>query len=335
MHPDEVKRRLTKRLGKSLTPGLWAFLVDERYVQETCEEEISLVKLEQFARRILAAGAQPPREIPAPMAKAGARAYAVRASALSDLVAVIAAEDPEVVAYRARYLPEGTIRWDEVVEWIERHGAASPLPTQYLTVPLPNGTEVVRAGRTTRVDPPVDIIDGEYEIATRTLAYFGPDDNWTKRIATVHGAALEALRVLAENLAKSYAWQPAQATLFVLTGLTPLIGQIRATSGGVYIRNQVDCGWAARITLDIDPATPASEVARAYRKVRADRRLGRYRTMSEKHARLAAAASDDAKSWAERLREWNTMFPKWEYTAASNFRRDARRAQRRLLYPAG
>jgi hypothetical protein len=54
-----------------------------------------------------------------------------------------------------------------------------------------------------------------------------------------------------------------------------------------------------------------------------------------KHLRLAAFAGAEHadKPWAERLRLWNRSFPEWHYPEQSNFRRDAIRAEARILYP--
>jgi hypothetical protein len=335
MPTADVRRGLRRRVGAQLTPALWNYLVDKQYVSEVSEGILSLDDLAAEARRVLDAGAPTARTADSTMGDPTAvPGHDDRAHALSELVAIVASEDPDVLGFRARHLPGGTMRWDEVGTWIERQAEAAGAPTQYVTVALPSDTEQIRDGRETRFEPPISTVNG-YSVETKTLAYAAPGDTWTRHVPTVRGAPLEALRALSESLAKSFAWQPAQACVFVLTGVTPSIGQIRATSGGIYMRNHVDCGWAARITLDIDPAVPASVVARAYRKVRADRGLGRHRTLSAKHARLAVAASDDAKPWVDRHRAWNAEFPHWAYVATSNFRRDARRAQRHLLYPAG
>jgi hypothetical protein len=54
-----------------------------------------------------------------------------------------------------------------------------------------------------------------------------------------------------------------------------------------------------------------------------------------KHLRLAAFAGAEHadEPWAERMRLWNTSFPDWRYAQLSNFRRDAIRAEARILYP--
>jgi hypothetical protein len=140
-----------------------------------------------------------------------------------------------------------------------------------------------------------------------------------------------------DSLADSFGWNPAQATVFILAGVTPLIAPVRVTTPAVKIRYGTDVGWARRIKLDVDPAATPQEVLDAFVRARDRHSLASRRRLSVKHLRLAAFAGAEHadKPWAERHGQWNERFPEWAYAAESNFRRDAAVAQRRVLYPLG
>jgi hypothetical protein len=113
-----------------------------------------------------------------------------------------------------------------------------------------------------------------------------------------------------------------------------MIDGIRMSTGRPPIRDRVECGWGGRIVLNIDPALPPEEVADAYREARERQGVAGIRKMSDRQAVLAGWSFDRPEPWRDLLVEWNKAFPDWSYTAESNFRRDALRAQRRLMYPA-
>ena len=73
----------------------------------------------------------------------------------------------------------------------------------------------------------------------------------------------------------------------------------------------------------------------AFQHARQRQGVAQLRPLTVKHIRLAAFAGAEHadKPWAERLRLWNTRFPEWHYSEQSNFRRDALRAEARILYP--
>jgi hypothetical protein len=58
-------------------------------------------------------------------------------------------------------------------------------------------------------------------VASRLLEYALPGDDWVRRVAVTADGTLDRLRVLAGALVNAYAWIPAQATIFVLCGVTP------------------------------------------------------------------------------------------------------------------
>ena len=141
-----------------------------------------------------------------------------------------------------------------------------------------------------------------------------------------------SLRGIARRLVEFYGWDEAQATVFVLTGVTPLTHAIRAT-----VTTSSPLRVRSRIKMSIDPSTTPREVADYYRHVRQEA-FGRIRRLGEKHARLAAFAArlPEKMDSKEQLREWNVQCvkwrkPKWKFSHPSRFRIEAQTALDRLV----
>lgn len=334
MQEDAVRRELETRLKDRFTEKLWSYLFDMGFVEDVINGAEDADYLEGQARRVLEVGRQlrPP---PVNVARSeGPTAGEERAWALSQLASAEARDDPDVVRFRRTFLDGRILQWTAVNAWVqERAGLDGPV-TRDLTVVLRETTSVSWEPGQYRIDPPLHRIE-VCKISARTLDYAGPDDEWVRRVRVAAGGILDKLRVLAESLAKAYAWTPAQATVFILTGVTPLISTVRVETSGFKIRHGKDHGWSRRIVLDIDPAATPDEVMAAYQRIRREQNLTRMRPLTPKHARLAAFAGAEHvhKPWSERLRLWNTSFPHWSYNQESNFRRDAGRAQARIMYP--
>lgn len=253
---------------------------------------------------------------------------------LSQLVARRGDTDPEVVAFRTRHLERGLIPWASVDQWIKDVIESEPQRSITVKATLPPGTRVDRdpAGSYS-IDPPLSKLTGRIEFSATALEYALPEDDWVRRVGVYPEGVLGSLQRLAKSLAESYGWQPAQATIFVLCGVVPLISLIRSTTPEIRVRNGDDLAWARRIKLDIDPSASPEQVAEAFARARESMELAPLRPLSRKHLRLAEFAGVDHVdlSWAERHRMWNDEFPDWTYSEQSNFRRDAAVAQSRLL----
>jgi hypothetical protein len=255
--------------------------------------------------------------------------------ALSQLVARRAANDRDVVAFRAAYLPDGLVAWAEVEGWIDRQADRDGERTSDVSFTIPPGTAVEWDGPLPRFDPPIAAVTTGVHFSGRLLAYAMPGDGGVRRRTVTAGGALDRLGRLSETLTANFGWQPAQASVFVLTGIPPMIPAVRAEVPAVKVRYDFELDWARRITLDVDPGASTQEVVEAFERARAEyHHAGRRRT-SVKHLRLAAftGAEHVDKPWAERFRLWNERFPDWTYAQESNFRRDAAASQRRLLLP--
>ncbi len=242
--------------------------------------------------------------------------------------------------FREKILGGRLLKPDQVEPWImERERIPKPPAGMRLTIEAPESIGLSFDSDGLRLAKPISV----QKIIGSTwdhLDYATPEARHVKSIATpaVTGP-LAQLRQLSEDLAKSYAWQDAQATLFVLTGLVPVLPSFRwsITPSAGHAMPEGKYG-ARRISLDVDLILSPKELAARYAEIR--RRLrpekSRRRELSEKHLTLAYFLADhgDALPWAKRLQAWNTEYPRWKYGHESNFRRDALRATERILSPA-
>jgi hypothetical protein len=243
--------------------------------------------------------------------------------ALSDVLAFHAGQDPDriqnpedrslvrslgVAAFRREVLRDRLLPADRVGEWIQN--AARRESTER------------GAPRASRGKPLL-------------LAYGLPSVSNVLHEVVVPGGALDRLRGISGRLGKFYGWQDAQATVFVLTGVTPKLDALLAE---VHFSDPLSA--RSRIILTIDPKVTPREVADFYRTVR-KAEFSRMKRLSEKHASLAAfeAPQPAERPWKERLRDWNQKCArekrpqKWRYAerVIGRFKRDCRMAVERIV----
>ena len=324
MQQEEIKKVLARKLRRQDIDNLWSYLVEGRYVKEVLTGYMTVDELVETARKILTAG-QPSRPKVETASPAGPAPGEARAWALSMLIAAEAERDDAVIRFRNEVLHGVTMARSEVAGWIEHHPEAKLPMTHDVTITVEAGQLESDGPGWARLAQALDRVRIT-QTSVRVLDYAGAEDNWVSRVAVRDGGQLDWLRRLAEALAKQYCWQPAQATLFVLTGAVPLISRIRMTTGS---RSQGP--WADRVVLDVDPAESPAKVATAFAaQVRAGRPHSR--PVKEKHARLAVHALVEHATlpWKDRTRLWNAEHSEWQCSDA-NYRRDALDTRNRLL----
>lgn len=339
MQDEEIKALVERALRSPLEPGEWEFLFRHDYPQSFRAGEMEASDLAREVREVRrefgggSSTGQSPARRTAPAPSPDRRAYQ---AAISTLFAVEAAEWPEVQAFRRDELGDELLEFDEIEGWVREHAGEASELTHWVTLPV--STSAVRSAEGAAPDdPPAQVEipglhqEGRLGVSWKieTLEYPVPGDRWARVIPVSAGTTLDRLRRLSERLARAFSWSRAQATVFVLTGQTPLVRTL-----SVSFRGSTSAPATTRITMQIDPATPASEVAQAYRRIKQRLTPSKTKTVSEKHATLAAfVATCDEERWAERMRAWNERYPDWRYEYESNFRRDAHQAQQRLLRP--
>jgi hypothetical protein len=264
-----------------------------------------------------------------------------RASVLAALLAADANQDPEVTQFREEVLRGVLLEAHEIQPWIAREREKEQgRPGIFLdAVPLPPRHDIRHGAQGGLIpDPPLSI--GEQHPAGSShvdlLAYATPESDWERVVPVGHGGILARLHHLSTRLAERYRWQAAQATSFVLTGLTPALPPIAASLKPVDFQTQAGRVTAlSRIVLTIDPTLSPKEVHNYFQAIR-QRILGvKWRALKETQLALAQAVLHcrDEDSWSQRMDLWNTEFPNRPYNNVSNFRRDCQHAIAKLLAP--
>jgi hypothetical protein len=275
-----------------------------------------------------------------------------REKAVSHLVANLAAQRADVRQFRtdpAHKLPAELLPWESLHDWITARSFAEldahwppGWVVDHLELPAEYAADIQRAvSGAAHADPSARTLEvrlqlDEVALQVRPLqllyAKKGEDFVWGYEVRA--GGVLDRLRRLSQRLVKAYRWSEAQATIFVLTGVVPLIAAI---TGGEPDELEDDANDTlpvlSRITLHVDPTTSPSEVAEQYARLRRWQYGERHRDLSEKHTQLAlfAATEPQHTTWAARMTRWNAEHTDWTYTEVSNFSRDCLQARRRLL----
>ena len=326
---DEIRSALARRLGHEPKEAVWNRLVEDDHVREVWLDIAEIDYLEEKYcefNRI-------PRELSQPAKSSmdnGNRQ--LRLQILSDLTARQAAKEKGVKTFRQQHLTGRLLKREEVGKWIERQAAVDGPASRYLRIPIPDGYEPIRRNGRTFTEPTLTISDTSpaTHVDVELLAYASPDDQWVRRIPVKHGGTLDRLRALSQLLARRYKWMEAQATIFVLTDVSPLLSSLR---GG--FRIEFNQPISSRITMEIDPTLTPEEVAKQYKKLRASLIGARYRSLSEKHLRLAEfyrGHKPDGTTWAKLMEEWNhSQDREWRYIRFETFARDCKQAWQRLM----
>ncbi|QFZ20362.1 hypothetical protein [Saccharothrix syringae] len=293
-----------------------------------------------------AGSTEPGRSLPSPSspqthsAAVGQRSMAY-ALALSENIAAEADRDRQTAAFRAAHLPDGLIRLDRVEEWIGQRAQEQPGDLRQARVRIPAGWQ-----------PDEPLPSTSASIFVDRLEYVAPGHDRVRWIVVAPGGVLGWLRRLSVGLATAHGWEPAQATTWVLTGLTPLVGLIRVTEERENIRDSQWMAWSERITLDVHPAAMPDEVADAYRAARkrfdARRTNGEYRARSQAIPQLALARFVARRrprcTWDEIRVLWNDWITVQadypgvalkRYDSAKRFHNEAVAACKRVLYRGG
>lgn len=292
---EEVRRLLEARLGLPVSEEELGFLRLQgtlASIQEAGgdprQKRAALEKAVETLKNLRAVQGQPLGEEPG-AAGPLATDEEDRRFALSRLLALEAGQAAEVVGFRERHLAEGLLDLESIGEWIALQAEAQGAPSLYVEIALPAGTQVKATphGMVAKSEVPVSELPIEGAVRAKLLKYSFPGAPYVQAVPVSAGSTLDELRRLSERLAKSYSWQADQATVFVLSGVTPLVA-------GILARTEVQSEHlaASRVTLTIDPLVAPQTVLEAYSELRQKVLLGKHRPLSEKHRQLAVFAAE-------------------------------------------
>jgi len=320
MSADTVRERLEERkLGTPVPEHIWRELVEVGAVEQVRAgaktDDWLMDRVLNLAPGLLRVKADP---------MLTRRQIAERQEIVSHLVAHRAAADESVQQVRAQV--GRLLRPDQVSAWIEEQ---TDTPTLWLEIALPADATPVRAASGIGLRPAVTISEARPVTGSvhRRFLEYRHSDGWVRRVPTAHGGRLDQLRQVSESLAARYGWQPAQATIFVLTGETPLVRAIKA-----------DWTPNGRLLLNIEAGVSPRQLVIVYRALR--RQLvgkRRDRSLTEHQRQLAQflATRPADEPWAARRKAWDRAHPNDAYGAhrAHNFRRACETITNRLLQP--
>ena len=270
----------------------------------------------------------------------------IRRDAFSSLLASEAGKHAAVVGVRRDVLKSKLLSFSVMAAWIERRGQYSlwlsdktsgvptpPRPTGWAVIPIPATSTIGRTeNRRYKIDPQLrrSYID-HTELEARFLHYLDPSQR-RRVLAVSPDSVLDQVRCAGEYCAETFGWTLPQATVFLLTGHTPLVPPIN-----VRVESKPLTG-CTRLVLNIDPRTPPARVAAEYTKAKHKLAGRRTRWLSTKHLRLAEFCTRYAgdKDWGACMDAWNqAVKSKSErYKGANVFKRDALEARRKLLQPS-
>ncbi len=331
MTSDDLRREIESQMGRSLPGRMWNFFLRKGYVQDVLKaHDHGEVVAEIRARNLLTQDAFELLGDHRPAVEMLPAKQATRASERRQLVSVLLVQQannvPAVRAFRESVLKDRLLKFDQVQKWLESQGKRDGKPSLYMgDVPLPDGSKEEHkprhGGFSFRL--PSRVIWSS-QLRRHLLKYGVPEDRWLRALLVRHGGALDRLRQLSEQLSQDFQWQPGQATIFVLTGMIPVLHEItwNANTRG-----------RGLITLTVDPAVRPRDVAGAYREAQRQVVGRRSRTLSLKHLKLAAFTDPQirAEPWAKIMDRWNRTYPKYRYQRESLFSRDVLQARTRVL----
>lgn len=368
MSRSEVRELLAAALGYEPREGVWAYLVNECYVEsvEQGEEDVNWLRGKYLA--VLKAAGHPvidvpdaPRMLPkeerpgrhppgdAPDARAGREA---RVRTLSALFAEDAARDPQVIAFRQEKIGGALIAPEKVEGWIKGRAAEEGRPDTWVRVPTRLLSDALRTreeGRpaavltllreiTQTANEPVqksqELADGKSRPDVPPddigfrFVFYGTPRDRRRRLQAV-AAGGTLDRLSRLSTYLARRFQWDQAQATLFV----LTGQTPRVSDARVTFSPGEIPARSRLDLQVDPSLTPAEVAEEYRRARAMVLPGRHRALSVKHLTLAAflATTPDC-TWRTRMAQWNTEHPNWKYAQVTNFARDAQIAHRRLLH---
>jgi hypothetical protein len=245
----------------------------------------------------------------------------------------------EVRQWRERNLGARLLDPGEVESWLLRRSDDESAPVLDAIIAADGDYDVALASSAGRLDP------RSFEFVEVTYPLIGTGG--ISEVTVPRGGELYRLRVLAVELAATYGWSEAQATMWVLTGAVPERPAITwkidyATAGGAHLMqsNEVDevpSGGdtellPTRVTIELDPiAASPDDAAAAY--MAALRHLGRKnsRPPTADTARLARFVLERAgQPRAEQYRQWRRNRREPAYSDQQTFRLAANHAVKQI-----
>jgi hypothetical protein len=347
---SEIRRQVEKARGAPVPQWAWNIAKLERAVSEVQQGDDTAEWLAQKLKAYIDTGGprstdRAPKFLAQSRRQRRGAATLGRNEAVSSALAEIARQSDDVRYFRRDILNDKPLRFEEVENWIQEQ-QKKEIYSNAVIVRIKKGSKL-RRGDGWQLDPPLSSIGPEQIEGLAPvdgLAYARKDSKVAEYVPIGRDGPLRTTWRLSSSLATTFRWQEAQATMFLLTDVTPLLTESvqidRAPMTSVAYggadrsdtRSLRSLSCLTRVTLTIDPMMTPREVSLEYRQLRA-RILGRKpRVQSEKHLQLAVFAVKHLKLDKVAMAQWNLRFPPWKHQRLSLFARDGRVARERLLH---
>jgi hypothetical protein len=337
-----LRRKVESILGYRVPDQLWGIAVDEKYVSEVLQGENSIDWLVEKLRAWKAKGdlreEQAPRFIAPNRRHRRSKTVASHQEAVSDAIAEIVRQREDVRSFRRDVLHGQILKPEDVERWIEEHRRDGAYPHAVL-VRLKTGFEFDDRDEF-KLKPLLSSVepeDIERFVSNDSLDYGKPGSDRTHPVPIGRDGTLRVVYEISKTLARLFCWQEAQATVFLLTDLTPmidteLVGLSQPPVVTLPYGEVKPLACLARLTMTVDPLLTPREVSQKYAKLRGRCLVSKPRAMSQKHLELAVFATKHPAVDRDAMELWGREFPSWKYQRVSIFARDAREARARLLH---
>ncbi len=371
MNESELRQEVARLRRKDVSDLLWNRLWATEWVTDFFKGRLSVEDLvdeanalEQYAREEVAAKRQRTQEKPQTISANHGEYVVERGRAHDEALALKAACTTEVRDLRARILGGTPLSVPLARRLLDSEVARvwSLREFERRGIPIVGHRAVATANRVTDEDGrDVRTIDVKVtwgdQVLDTTLSRVLPtsldhvlqdpvlhfvDERGKKFSEDVRqGSVMDRLRQLSERLVRTFGFDAAQATWFILTDTSPRRSPL---DGNIAVQNHpthVD----GRVTLSMDLWVPADVVLRVYRDVQRQR-LGREnRPLSLSNLAVYRSVLQDARdaeranpgclppTRAQSMARWNREHPEKQYQQEWEFKRDVERAERLVLFP--
>jgi hypothetical protein len=344
---ESALRREIEKILTFVPDLLWKIARKENYVSEVLQGGRGANTPESLAKRLrdwMDTGG--PQQQPAPrfiaptLARRQRRGKTVQShqGAVSDAIAEIVRQREDVRSFRRDVLHGQILKPEDVERWIEEHRRDGAYPHAVL-VRLKTGFEFDDRDEF-KLKPLLSSVepeDIERFVSNDTLDYGKPGSDLTHSVPIDRDGSLRVVYEISRTLARLFCWQDAQATVFLLTDLTPMIDtELVGLSPPPVVTlpygEVKPLACLARLTMTVDPLLTPREVSQKYAKLRSRCLVSKPRAMSQKHLELAVFATKHPAVDRDAMELWGREFPSWKYQRVSIFARDAREARARLLH---
>lgn len=237
--------------------------------------------------------------------------------------------DPDVQQFRHDVLDDTLLKLEQVGEWVEQQRGLDGPHTSFVRVAMPAGWQPgdpVDAAGFPSFSGMADYLaqtDAGVQVGFETdQLEYSADGKYRSLVPVSRTGVLGHLRTLSISLAKRYNWQPGQASVFVLTGATPIVRIFNLTT---------TMGTRPWVTIDADPDVPVELVTEVYKRARRDLLGPRARLPFGRGVRLVVHAAERPGVATRGLwQQWNRAHPDEQFDDLQSFRQALRNAQRRV-----